>query len=196
MGAYAGAARRRVHLATVLLRPPFGHRPGKRQARHAQSNCTAAKKSNATKKKRSVIRHAEFVQRGLRMPRRPRPVMTIDFTTTRSTTSLTRTSPAAAIIRVATYAHALNNKAKLGAGTSYVHVQTLIFSVTILHNLMMVGMVEKCIKWAFWCISHLFWEVLSRKAQLLCTPFFIYKTSDNFKFTNFFTVVGKYCIID
>ena len=35
MGAYAGAARRRVHLATVLLRPPSGHRPGRRQARHA-----------------------------------------------------------------------------------------------------------------------------------------------------------------
>ena len=34
MGAYAGAARRRVHLATVL-RPPSGHRPGRRQARHA-----------------------------------------------------------------------------------------------------------------------------------------------------------------
>ena len=32
MGAYAGAARRRVHLATVLLRPPSGHRPGRRQA--------------------------------------------------------------------------------------------------------------------------------------------------------------------
>ena len=28
MGAYAGAARRRVHLATVLLRPPSAHRPG------------------------------------------------------------------------------------------------------------------------------------------------------------------------
>ena len=35
MGAYAGAARHRVHLATVLLRPPSGHRPGRRQARHA-----------------------------------------------------------------------------------------------------------------------------------------------------------------
>ena len=34
VGAYAGAARRRV-LATVLLRPPSGHRPGRRQARHA-----------------------------------------------------------------------------------------------------------------------------------------------------------------
>ena len=34
MGAYAGAARRRVHLATVLLRPPSGHRSGRRQARH------------------------------------------------------------------------------------------------------------------------------------------------------------------
>ena len=34
MGAYAGAARRRVHLVTVLLRPPSGHRPGRRQARH------------------------------------------------------------------------------------------------------------------------------------------------------------------
>ena len=33
-GIYAGAARRRVHLATVLLRPPSGHRPGRRQARH------------------------------------------------------------------------------------------------------------------------------------------------------------------
>ena len=28
MGTYAGAARRRVHLATVLLRLPSGHRPG------------------------------------------------------------------------------------------------------------------------------------------------------------------------
>ena len=36
VGAYAGAARRRVHLATVLLRPPSGHRPGRRQARHAR----------------------------------------------------------------------------------------------------------------------------------------------------------------
>ena len=36
MRAYAGAARRRVHLATVLLRPPSGHRPGRRQARHAR----------------------------------------------------------------------------------------------------------------------------------------------------------------
>ena len=35
MGAYAGAARRRVHLAGVLLHPPSGHRPGRRQARHA-----------------------------------------------------------------------------------------------------------------------------------------------------------------
>ena len=34
MGAYAGAGRRRVHLAAVLLRPPSGHRPGRRQARH------------------------------------------------------------------------------------------------------------------------------------------------------------------
>ena len=36
MGAYAGAARRGVHLATVLLRPPSDHRPGGRQARHAR----------------------------------------------------------------------------------------------------------------------------------------------------------------
>ena len=35
MGTNAGAARRRIHLATVLLRPPSGHRPGRRQARHA-----------------------------------------------------------------------------------------------------------------------------------------------------------------
>ena len=35
VGAYAGAARRRVHLATVLLRPPSSHRLGTRQARHA-----------------------------------------------------------------------------------------------------------------------------------------------------------------
>ena len=34
MGAYVGAARRRVHLATVL-RPVSGHRPGKRLSRHA-----------------------------------------------------------------------------------------------------------------------------------------------------------------
>ena len=36
MGTYVGAARRRVHLATVLLGPPSGHRPGRRQARHAR----------------------------------------------------------------------------------------------------------------------------------------------------------------
>ena len=36
MGAYAGAARRRVHIAMVLPRPPSGHRPGRRQARHAR----------------------------------------------------------------------------------------------------------------------------------------------------------------
>ena len=35
MGAYIGAARRRVHIAMVLLRPPSGHRPGRRQARRA-----------------------------------------------------------------------------------------------------------------------------------------------------------------
>ena len=35
MRPYAGAARRRVHLATVL-RPPSGHRPGLRQAREAR----------------------------------------------------------------------------------------------------------------------------------------------------------------
>ena len=35
MGAYAGAARRRVHLVTVLLRPPSVHRPGRCQARQA-----------------------------------------------------------------------------------------------------------------------------------------------------------------
>ena len=34
MGAYTGAARRRVHLAMELLRPPSGHRPDRRQARH------------------------------------------------------------------------------------------------------------------------------------------------------------------
>ena len=36
MGANVGAARRRVPLATVLLRPPSGHHPGRRQARHAR----------------------------------------------------------------------------------------------------------------------------------------------------------------
>ena len=36
MGAYAGAARRRVHRATVLLRSPSLHRPGRRQARHVR----------------------------------------------------------------------------------------------------------------------------------------------------------------
>ena len=36
MGTYAAAARRRVHLATVLLWPPSGHRQGRRQARHAR----------------------------------------------------------------------------------------------------------------------------------------------------------------
>ena len=36
MGAYAGAARRRVRLAAVFLRSPSGHRPGGRQARHAR----------------------------------------------------------------------------------------------------------------------------------------------------------------
>ena len=35
MGAYTGAARHRAHLVTVLLRPPSGHRPGKRRARSA-----------------------------------------------------------------------------------------------------------------------------------------------------------------
>ena len=35
MGAYAGAARRRVHLATVFLAPSSGHRQGRCQARHA-----------------------------------------------------------------------------------------------------------------------------------------------------------------
>ena len=35
-GAYARAARRRVNLATVLLRLPFGHHPGRRQARHVR----------------------------------------------------------------------------------------------------------------------------------------------------------------
>ena len=30
MGTYAGAARRRVYLTTVVLRPPSGHRPGRR----------------------------------------------------------------------------------------------------------------------------------------------------------------------
>ena len=38
MRAYAGAARRRVHLATVLPRPPSGHRPGRRQALPTYSN--------------------------------------------------------------------------------------------------------------------------------------------------------------
>ena len=37
MGAYAGAARRRVNLATVLFRLPSGHRPDRRQARHAST---------------------------------------------------------------------------------------------------------------------------------------------------------------
>ena len=36
VGTYAGAARHRVYLATVLLRPPSGHRSGRRQARHAR----------------------------------------------------------------------------------------------------------------------------------------------------------------
>ena len=36
MGGYTAAARRRVHLATVLLRPPSSHRPGRRQAGHAR----------------------------------------------------------------------------------------------------------------------------------------------------------------
>ena len=36
MGAYAAAARRRVHLTTVLPRPPSGHRQGRRQARNAR----------------------------------------------------------------------------------------------------------------------------------------------------------------
>ena len=34
VGAYAGAARRRIHLVTVLFRPPSGHRPDRRQTRH------------------------------------------------------------------------------------------------------------------------------------------------------------------
>ena len=33
VGTYAGAARHRVHLATLLLRPPSGHRPDRRLAR-------------------------------------------------------------------------------------------------------------------------------------------------------------------
>ena len=36
MGAYAGAARPRVHLATVLLRHTSGHRPGRRQTRYTR----------------------------------------------------------------------------------------------------------------------------------------------------------------
>ena len=36
VGTYAGAARRRVYLATVIPRPPSGHRTGRRQARHAR----------------------------------------------------------------------------------------------------------------------------------------------------------------
>ena len=36
MGAYAGAARRRVHLAAVLPRPLADHRPDRRQNRHAR----------------------------------------------------------------------------------------------------------------------------------------------------------------
>ena len=36
MRVYAGGARRRDDHATVLLRPPSGHRPGRRQARHAR----------------------------------------------------------------------------------------------------------------------------------------------------------------
>ena len=36
MGAYVGAARRRVQLATVLLRSPSGHRPDRRQTGHAR----------------------------------------------------------------------------------------------------------------------------------------------------------------
>ena len=35
MGAYAGAARRRVHLVILFIRPPSGYRPGRRRARHA-----------------------------------------------------------------------------------------------------------------------------------------------------------------
>ena len=36
MEACARAALRRLRLATVLLRPPSGHRPVRRQARHAR----------------------------------------------------------------------------------------------------------------------------------------------------------------
>ena len=36
VGTYAGAARRRVHLATIHPRLPSAHRPGRRQARHAR----------------------------------------------------------------------------------------------------------------------------------------------------------------
>ena len=36
VGAYAGVARRRIHLATVFLRAPSGHRQGRRQARQAR----------------------------------------------------------------------------------------------------------------------------------------------------------------
>ena len=36
MWAYAGAARRRIHNATVFPRRPSGHHPRRRQARHAR----------------------------------------------------------------------------------------------------------------------------------------------------------------
>ena len=38
VSAYAGSVLRRVHLAVVLVRPPSGHSPGKRRARHSQSS--------------------------------------------------------------------------------------------------------------------------------------------------------------
>ena len=34
MAAYAGATRRRIPLATVLIRLPSGYRPGRRRTRH------------------------------------------------------------------------------------------------------------------------------------------------------------------
>ena len=44
VGTYAGAARRRVHLVTVLLRPPSGHRPGRRQTRHESAKIAKNRK--------------------------------------------------------------------------------------------------------------------------------------------------------
>ena len=68
MGAYSGAARRRVHLVTVPLRPPSGHRLDSRQARHAHIPQIGLRLAIGQ------ARHAHIPQVGLRLAV-ARPVM-------------------------------------------------------------------------------------------------------------------------